>query len=197
MRAIVAGCLAVGLLTAACSSDADRSGSPPEPSVAASPSVSATPDGDDATASPSATATPAASVPRPPRGRDDRAGRVAFAEYVLQAWIYALNTNDPDPLLSASGRQPCTGCRALARELGAREKDGWYVELSGVRVSSRKVTASGRSARALLSVSLPESTSYNTDGSFRSSNPAHPRSTFAVEMTHTRRGFRLDSFSLY
>ena len=199
MRAIVAGCLALGLLTAGCSSDPDSTAPPPEsPSMSPSPSASVPPDGEEAaTTSPSPSASPAASVPRPPRGANDRAGRVAFAEYVLQAWIYALNTNDPDPLVSASGQQPCTGCRQLTRELSTREKEGWYVELSGVRVSARKVDASGRSARVVLSTSLPESNTYDTDGAFRSSNPAHPRSTFEVEMTHTRRGFRLDSFSLY
>lgn len=193
MRAVATGCLVIGLLAAACTSDADPQASPsPTPSATASglPSPSGV---EPAETSP--TATPVV-VPRPPRGGNDRAGRVAFAEYVLQAWIYALNTNDPEPLVSAGGSRVCTGCRQLARELRTRDEAGWYVDLSGVRVSSRRIQASGRTARVVLSVSLPESTSYNDDGSFRGTNPAHPRSTFAVEMTRTARGFRLDSFSL-
>ncbi len=195
MRAIAAGCLALGLLLSACSGST-------EPEQAAgpasrSPEASSTPGG-AVSGSPVGSATPpTATVPEPPRAADDRRGRTAFAEYVLQAWIYALNTNDPAPLLEVSGPKPCTGCAQLARELKSREKQGWYVALQGVRVSSTEVTTSARTARVVMAVQIPESASYNEDGTFRSTNPAHPRSRFAVEMTRKGSGFRLESFSLY
>ena len=37
---------------------------------------------------------------------------------------------------------------------------------------------------------------FNENGTYRSTNPAHPRSTFEVEMTYTVRRFRLEAFSV-
>ncbi len=113
---------------------------------------------------------------------NDSSGREAFARYVLQAWIYSLNTNDAQALLDISGAKPCEGCAELAAELESRQKAGWYVGLEGVRVTRVDLTGQGRSARAVISVAIPESSTYNEDGSYRSSNPAHPRSTFEVAM---------------
>ncbi len=193
MRAITAGVLAVGLLLSACSG-AEEPQASPSPTASPSGSASSSPASSAGTsASPAVEAAPA---PRPPRATDDRRGREAFARYVLQAWIYALNTNDPAALLDISGRRPCGGCAGLADELERRSKEGWYVELEGVEVSEVEVTARGRDSRAVMSVSVPASTTRNEDGSFRSSNPAHPRSTFEVEMVHTGKAFRLVGFSL-
>jgi hypothetical protein len=116
---------------------------------------------------------------------------------VLQAWIYALNTNDPTALLDVSGRRPCGGCAELADELGQRRAEGWYVGLDAVEVSRVGITARGDAARAVLAVTIPESGTFHEDGSFRSTNPAHPRSTFEVDMARERGRFRLVSFSLY
>ena len=187
MRALVAGVVA-GVVVTGCSADGTTKGAAPTPSASSSTSSTspATPD--------STPATPR--VPAPPRGGNDPAGREAFAEYVLQAWIHSLNTNDAGPLLEASGPTPCAGCGDLAAELRDRADDGWHVGLSDVRVSSATQQTSGRSATVALSVAIPESASYHADGSYRSSNPAHPRSTFTVEMSHTGDGFRLVSFSL-
>jgi hypothetical protein len=191
MRAIAAGCLALGLLVSGCSAADDRSSAP---EASSSPAADASPPADSA---PSGGATSTSAVPEPPPGTNDRQGRTAFAEYVLEAWIYALNTNDPKPLLSVSGHRPCDGCRDLVAELAKRKEHGWHVALQGVRVASTRISQSGSTSRAVLSVEIPASSSYNEDGTFRAINPAHPESRFTVQMTHTGGRFRLDSFSLY
>lgn len=197
MRAAVAGCLAIVLLASACSGGGGRSA---EQRPDTSPSTSV-PSGDDSPAdeatAPDAPRQSPVSAPSPPRARDDRRGRAAFAEYVLQAWIYALNTNDADPLLEVSGPRPCDGCAGLVAELESRADEGWYVDLRDVRVASTRARAGTGTTSVLLSVSLPESDTYFEDGTYRSTNPAHPGSTFEVEMTYVNRRFRLEAFSLY
>lgn len=197
MRAVAAHLLAIALIAAGCSGDTDldASGSGRPPSPAASSSGTAT-------RAPSSSAAPSEAavrrtVPRPPPARNDRRGRTRFARYVLLAWVHALNTNDPGALLDVSGARPCAGCRELQAELETRAREGWYVDLDAVHVTSARVREAGRTSRVLLSVSLPESDTFYDDGSFRSTNPAHPRSTFEVEMTYAGSRFRLDSFSLY
>ena len=198
MRAFVAGCLALGLLLSGCSGP-DELRSAPAASAHRSPEASGSPSGPSSAVPSSAGPSAAtAAAPGPPPATDDRRGRLAFAEYVLEAWIHALNTNDPAPLLAVSGRGPCDGCSDLAGELRKRDRQGWHVVLEGVRVSATDVSSrSGRTTRVVLSVEIPESASYNDDGSFRNTNPAHSGSRFAVEMTHVGGRFRLDSFSLY
>lgn len=199
MRALAAGSLVLALLGGGCSTGAPGPADAQRTPLASPPSRSpGVPTGTPA-ASPDGTAAPRStpSVPGPPPARDDRPAREAFAEYALQAWIHALNTNDPGPLLALSGARPCDGCRQLAAELRERAKEGWYVDLRDVRVWSARSVGEGRTTRVVLAVSLPESATYFLDGSFRSTNPAHPRSTFDVEMTFTGKRFRLDAFSLY
>lgn len=207
MRAITAGVpagvpaaapaivLALGLLVSGCGGDEPGASSSPASSPSASASASA---GTEPSVEPStAPAADAAPAPEPPPARNDGRGREAFARYVLEAWIYALNTNDPQALLDVSGKKPCGGCTQLAGELESRQEQGWYVELEGVQVSGVDVIAEGEAARAVMSVAIPESSTYNEDGSFRSGNPAHPRSTFEVDMVHEGGEFRLVAFSLY
>lgn len=195
MRAIAAGGLTLGLVLSGCVADTAPGSAPTgsvgpatgEARVPASPAVST-----------SAVGTrEAVPVPDPPRPTDDRAGRVAFARYVLQGWVYALNSNDAQPLLDVSGDEPCDGCAELADELGERAEEGWYVALADVRVSGAEATSEDGVARVVLSVAVPESDTFHRDGSFRSRNPAHPRSSFEVAMTHDGKRFRLLSFSLY
>ncbi|HEX6248125.1 MAG TPA: hypothetical protein VFZ64_09670 [Nocardioidaceae bacterium] len=194
MRAITAACLALALLLSACSSGADETAAVP-PTSSPSPLL---PEASEAgSPSPAEQSAPPVEVPEPPQGRNDRRGRRAFGEYVLQAWIHALNTNDPQALLDAGGRRPCQGCSPLARELRKRDRQGWHVVLDGVQVSRTRDTADGRRGVVTLRVTIPESHSYHDDGSYRSTNPAHPRSTFEVEMRHTGRGFELVSFGLF
>jgi hypothetical protein len=195
MKAIAAAGLTVGLLLSGCVADT-------APESAPTSSVSPGTGGTGVPASPAASTSPVATreavpVPAPPRPTDDRAGRVAFARYVLQGWVYALNTNEPQPLLDVSGGEPCDGCAELADELAERAEEGWYVALADVRVSGAEVTSEDGLTRVVLSVAIPESDTFHRDGTFRSTNPAHPRSSFEVAMTHDGQRFRLLSFSLY
>lgn len=193
MRAIAAVCLTLGLLTTGCSGAAEPSASPTR-SASSSPSTSPTP---PPSPSPSPSARPA-EVPAPPRATNNRRGQTAFAKYVLQAWIYALNTNDPRPLQKVSGPKQCGGCGPLATELRKRKKQGWYVDLRDVRVGKAKITQSpsGETTLVELSVNIPESDTYFEDGSYRSTNDAHPRGRFTVEMDHAGKRFRLFAFKL-
>lgn len=194
MRAVAVTCLAVALLLSGCNARSDG-----EPGAASSPSPavsSPSPGPESASPTPGQEETPA-KVPPPPRGKDDRRGREEFAAYVLQAWIYALNTNDPGPLLAASGKKPCSGCAELQRELRKRERQGWHVALDGVRVAGTKIASPQRTTLARMRVAIPESETYFEDGRLRGTNPGHRRSTFEVEMRHTGKAFRLVSFSLY
>ena len=194
MRAVAVACIALALLLSGCNAPSDG-----DPEAAGSPSAVTSVPG-TGTASPEPTpageATPA-KVPPPPRGKDDRRGREQFAAYVLQAWIYALNTNDVRPLLRASGPKPCSGCTELRRELRKRDRQGWHVALDGVRVTRTKITSPRRTTLARMSVAIPDSQTYFEDGRLRGSNPGHRRSTFEVAMQHTGKAFRLVSFSLY
>lgn len=194
MRAITAACLALALLLSACSGGADETAADP-PTSSPAPPVSDKPA--DPSPDPDASSAAPVEVPEPPRGRNDRGGRREFGEYVLQAWIHALNTNDPQALLDAGGGRPCQGCAPLARELHRRDRQGWHVVLDGVRVSRVSDTGDGRRGVVTMRVTIPESHSYHDDGSYRSTSPAHQRSTFEVEMRHTGRRFELVSFGLY
>lgn len=192
MRAITAGVLTIGLLVSGCSGTE-------RPAASSSPSSSPTvaPSAETGAETSAETGPSSAPAPEPPPATNDSSGREAFARYVLQAWIYSLNTNDAQALLDISGAKPCEGCAELAAELESRQKAGWYVGLEGVRVTRVDLTGRGRSARAVISVAIPESGTYNEDGSYRSSNPAHPRSTFEVAIAREGERFRLVAFSLY
>lgn len=188
MRAAAASGVALAVLLAGCNDSGDEgSASAPSSPAVGSPSAAST------TSAPPAPE----DVPEPPAATDDRTGRVAFARYVLQAWIHALNTNDPQPLLDLGGGRPCTGCGRLAGELAERTEEGWSVVLRDVRVSGAEVTRDGSRSRVRLSVAIPESTTVHDDGTFRSTNPAHPRSTFEVTMQPRGERFRLVGFALY
>lgn len=196
MRAITAGVLTIGLLVSGCS-DTEQPAASPSPSASPTAVPSAETSAETSAEASAETGPSPAPAPEPPPATNDRTGREAFARYVLQAWIYSLNTNDAQALLDLSGAKPCEGCAELAAELESRREAGWYVALEGVRVTRVDLTGQGRSARAVMSVSIPESSTYNEDGSYRSSNPAHPRSTFEVAMAREGARFRLVAFSLY
>ncbi len=156
------------------------------PSAATSPSPSVSP-----VAEPSVPA-----APEPPRTRKGPAGQKAFAAFVMDAWSWSLRTNDASPLLdvSPSRKQPCDGCAALGKELRGRAKEGWYVDFPGLDVSRTRLRQSGDTIVATSDVAIPESDSYQDDGSYRSTSPAHEDATFTVTMRLTKTGYRLVSF---
>jgi hypothetical protein len=132
-----------------------------------------------------------------PKARRGPVGQRAFARYVIGAWGYALRTNDSGPLLSLSPRkQPCEGCASLARELTNRDKQGWYVDFSGADVTRLSLVERAGLTIVNATVDIPQSNSFNDDGSYRSSNPAHPDSGFQVRMKLVKKKYQLLSFTV-
>ncbi len=181
---LVAG-LAAGLLLTGCSSGADE----PSPSPSQSASTSPSPSGGLSSA--------ADTAPPAPRAVAGPAGQKAFARHVMDLWGYALRTNDARPLTRLGGKKACVGCAALSTELARRKKQGWVVDFAGLKV--RKVTVAGKPGAEHVvrsTVDIPESDSYNTDGSYRNTSPAHAGSTFVVRLRYADRRYRLVSFSV-
>jgi hypothetical protein len=152
--------------------------------------------------SPSSTATPSESpapeAPSPPKARKGPRGQQAFARFVMDAWSWSLRSNDATPLLdvSTSRKQPCDGCGSLDRELDARAKAGWYVDFPGLTVGRTRLRHVGDSVVATSKVAIPESDSFQADGSYRSTSPAHDDATFTVTMRRAKGGYRLVSFAV-
>jgi hypothetical protein len=191
--AVATALLALGASVTGCSGGGDeaeqalRSSPTPSPS-ALEPSPSTSP-------SPSAEAPPAA-----PSAAKGPAGEKVFARHVMDLWGYALRTNDARPLLAASvAGKSCGGCKPLAADLARRKQQGWSVDFSGVTVHGitvpRKQPKKGP-VSATATVDIPESDSFNDDGSYRNTNPAHAGVPFTVRMIYTMRGYRLVSFTV-
>ena len=190
-RSVLAAVLVGGLLAAllaGCSSGADgKSSTSPSAAAPASTGPSSAPSAPTATDAP----------PPAPRPAPGPAGQRAFARHVMDLWGYALRTNDAAPLRELGGTKACGGCAALSTELARREKQGWVVDFAGLDVRSvavAKPRGAERVARAR--VDIPASDSYNTDGSFRNTSPAHAGSTFVVRMRYADKRYRLVSFTV-
>lgn len=169
------------------------------PTPADTPSASTSPASSPPESSPAevSTATPSPTAPTSPPAADSRAGRAAFARHVVTVWGYALSTNDPAPLLALSSKERvCEGCRSLQTELRRRADAGWHVDFPGATVKSVSLARSAQQVVASLAISIPASDSFNDDGSYRDSSPAHPNARFEVRMSFTKAGFRLLSFTL-
>lgn len=184
-RPLVAATTAL-LLTpwlAGCSGGSDDSAS--EPASSTSPSASSTTPSTEA--SPSPTRSPKPKPPKAPPAKDTPAGREAFARFVIDSWVYALSTNDASVLLDLSPKAgPCEGCPDLRDELRKRKKQGWYVDLPGVRVVKLPPPVSLSSEPgvfvATATINVPRSTSYFKDGEVRNVNEAHKGADFEVRM---------------
>lgn len=190
--ALLAVALPLGLL-AACSDE--QPSAAPDPS--STPTASTTP-----TAEPSSSPTEAPGPTRPERprtGKDTPAARQAFARHVIEAWGYALGTNDAAVVtrLSPPGAR-CQGCRELQAELSRRERQGWFVDFPGVTVRRLTVARADepRTYTATARVDIPASRSFYEDGSYRNDNQAHRNATFVVRMRHQKAGFVLLAFTL-
>lgn len=175
--------LVVGLLVTGCSSADDES----------SPSSSPTPSGSTSRSPSAKTDAP----PPAPRAAPGPVGQKAFARHVMDLWGYALRTNDSRPLTKLGGKKACGGCSALGQELARRKKQAWVVDFTGLRV--RTVTLqkqSGPEHVARSTVDIPQSDSYNADGTFRNTSPPHAGSTFVVRMRYADKHYRLVSFTV-
>lgn len=187
--------LALLLVLTACGGGERGDASGPTAS-GATPSVSTT--ADLATVLPTATPTPTPTVvvpdgppartppPLPSEaGRDDRAGREAFARHVVDLWVHALATNDTGPLTALAPRGGCEGCAALDRELRQRTADGWYVAIEQVAVAAvdgPRRAPRGEPVRLVATVDIPATYALNDDGTFRTSSPSHDDATFEVDL---------------
>ena len=190
-------CLALGLALAlaGCSgngSGEDRGSGGSSASSSASPSASSTTEAATASSSPTRERPPKA--PAPARGP---AGQKRFARHMMDLWGYALRTDDARALvaLSAPG-SPCRGCTAFATSMQKRRKQGWYVDFPGVRVRTVTVRPVDGNVYARAKVDVPQSDSYDTDGSFRNTNAAHRGATFEVLMHRGKKRFQLLAFTV-
>jgi Family of unknown function (DUF6318) len=166
-----------------------------------SPAAGDDPSGAPSGGSPSISPSPVPSVePAPPAPAAARsrkpAGQRAFARHVMDLWAYALRTNDPKPLAATRlGKVPCGGCAPLAEELASRRTQGWTVDFPGLEVRSIRLSSQGGDRVARARVDVPASDSYNDDGTFRNTSPAHKGAEFLVQMRYVESQWRLVSFS--
>lgn len=115
----------------------------------------------------------------------------------MDLWGYALRTNDAGPLTRLAGKKACAGCSALDKELARRKQQGWVVDFAGLTVRTVTVARQrGAEHVARSKVDIPKSDSYNTDGTFRNTSPAHAGSTFVVRMRYVDKHYRLVSFTV-
>jgi hypothetical protein len=195
--ALLAGCLVVLVVLGGCTDDPGARGESTARVSDPSGPTSGTPEGSTAPRQPDATATTEAPPAAPKASRDAR-GQRAFARHVMDLWGYALRTNDAGPLTAAGpGPRPCDGCRPFARELAARERQGWSVDFPGLDVHRVRLGSQRGAVLARAVVDIPASDAYNADGSYRSSNPPHPGAHFEVRMRYAERGYRLLSFTVF
>jgi hypothetical protein len=179
--------LSASLALSGCSGGSDHKAKPsPSPSASSSPSAS--------TATPKPEPEKAPSAPKAKRGK---AGQKVFARYVMGLWGYGLRTNDAKPLVALSPpKKPCGGCKAFARSLKKRHRQGWTVDFPGLQV--RKITTKkvGDNAYAKATVDIPETDSYNSDGSFRNTNKQHKGASFEMLMHFKKKRYRLLAFTV-
>jgi len=133
----------------------------------------------------------------PPSGHEERAGQEAFATYVVEAWAYALATNDGSLLTDVSaGRKPCQGCKELETELAQRTKDGWSVYPFDVTIDKIKLVRSRLGTTARVRFDVPETRSFFDDGSLRNTSPAHVGATFTVSLRLEKKEYQLLGFAI-
>jgi hypothetical protein len=181
----------VTLPLAGCSGDTSTPQSAPSTPSTSEPAAAAATSGE--TPSPVPTVEPPPPAPAPVRGT---AGQRAFARHVMDLWGFALRTNDAKPLVALGRGRPCGGCPALQRELARRAAAGWTVDFAGVQVRRTTLSRDGAVVVARAKVDIPESDSYNTDGTYRNTSPAHAGATFEVRMRFSGGRYRLLSFTV-
>lgn len=115
----------------------------------------------------------------------------------MDLWGYALRTDDARALvaLSAPGKK-CQGCAVFAASMTKRKQHGWYVDLAALRVRAVTVKQVTDNVYAKALVDVPQSDSYNVDGSFRNTNRPHPGATFEVLMHRGKNRYQLLAFTV-
>lgn len=157
-----------------------------------------------ATPTPTPSTSAAPEVPKAPK--DTAAARAAYVRHVVDAWGYALRTNDASVVTDLSQKkQPCKGCSQFKAALAQRTKQGWHVDFPGATVQKVVVKpvpgghAKGHAPKAYSGhavVDIPASRSYFDDGSFRNVNDAHSNAPFDVVMAYSNGKYVLLEFQV-
>jgi hypothetical protein len=181
----------VTLVASGCSggSDAsDKKSASPSHSASSSPSPSSTS---------SSQTSKRESPPVEPKAKPGKAGQMAFARYVMQLWGYGLRNNDAKPLVALSPKKkPCRGCKDYAKSLQQRRKRGWAVDFPGVTVHKLTTAKVENGTYVKATVDIPESDTYNRDGSFRNTNAAHNGAAFEMLVHYDKLGYQLLAFTV-
>ena len=187
----------VSPVLAACGGDDPESAAEPTANASSStPTTSPSTDPASESAEPTAAATP--EPPKRPRSKNTTKGRKEFAVFVVQRWGHALATNDATAVTGLAPKgAACQGCRDLRTELTKRRKQGWFVDFPGAEIKRVDVEPGEPGTWvATARISVPESTSYFDDGSYRNDNKAHPKVDFTVRMRHQAGRFVLLAFTI-
>jgi hypothetical protein len=189
---VVAVC--AGLTLAGCGGGSSDGADHPASASSSAAATTGSPTGSPTSATPSPVIETAPPLPPATRGK---AGRKRFARHVMDLWAYALRTDDARPLVALGpGKRPCEGCARFASSLAQRRKQGWSVDLPGLTVHTVRVQTIGGQSNATATVDIPQSDSYNSDGSYRNTSAAHRGATFQVRMRYTKSGYQLLSFTV-
>ena len=115
----------------------------------------------------------------------------------MALWGYGLRTNDPRPLVALSPRKkPCEGCKAWTTSLRQRRKQGWYVDLPALRIHKVVASKVGGNTYVRATVDIPQSDSYNRDGTFRNTNKAHNGAKFEMLLQFKNKHYQLLAFTV-
>jgi hypothetical protein len=136
-------------------------------------------------------------VPAAPQAKRGKAGQKVFGRYVMGLWGYGLRTNNPRPLVSLSPpKKPCQGCKAWSTSLQQRRRQGWYVDFPGLKVHKVTTTKVGDNVYVRATVDIPQSDSYNRDGTFRNTNKAHNGAKFEMLVHLKKKRYQLLAFTV-
>lgn len=145
---------------------------------------------------PSASASPSAKPPAPPRAGKDKAGREAFARYVVKSLSYAYATNDPSPISDVAAdteTQQCQMCDTFADHLAEQESKGH--SLVGSRFPVKQVFDTGQVAEGVWVVDVVSNTpayrEVDADGKTVKRYPAEKGYIVEIGMTFNKGSYQL------
>lgn len=183
------------MLTACGGDDKPKADPSSSPTPTSTPTSTPTPT-QSPTATPSGTA-PAVTVPTLPEATKGKEGQQAFAQYVVDAWVYSISTNDPQLLFDLGAKKdPCKGCPELRAELDQRVEEGWSVAPFEVEVYKIRVTPADDSITASVTFDIPETQSFFDDGTLRNTSKPHDDATFTIAMRLVKKQYQLLGFTI-